>query len=140
MSVLMTKLRDSGYSRQQRWEILKSGTRKFTRMVEQEKGGVRRVNRPRWEGGRNRYVKKLLSKRNWYKRRRESKEGTKGEGRGETEVERKSNMGEETEPESIMFIPSTPNGELMKRLKEADATFRKGSSIRQIKLIERADI
>ena len=50
MSVFMTKLRASGYDRRQRWEILKSGSRKFKRMVDQERGGVRRVNRPRWKG------------------------------------------------------------------------------------------
>ena len=60
-------------------EILKSGSRKFKRMVEQEKGGVRRVNRPRWEGGKHRYVKKVLSKKNWYKKKRESKEYSRGE-------------------------------------------------------------
>ena len=51
MSRFMVKLRASGYNRGQRWEILKSGSRKFKKMVEDEKRGIRRVNRPRWEGG-----------------------------------------------------------------------------------------
>ena len=50
MTMFMVKLNASGYSRNQRWEILKSGTRKYNRMVEEEKRGGRRVNRPRWEG------------------------------------------------------------------------------------------
>ena len=44
MTKFMMKLRASGYSRAQRWEILKSGSRRFTRMVEDEKKGKRRVN------------------------------------------------------------------------------------------------
>ena len=47
---------------------------------------------------------------------------------------------DETDPETVMFLPSTPRGELMKRLKETDAQFRKGSGMQQIKFIERAGI
>ena len=71
MSKFMTKLKASGYTRSQRWEILKSGTRRYRRMVEDEKNGIRRVNRPRWEGGGKRWSKKILNKRNWFKNRGE---------------------------------------------------------------------
>ena len=67
MTRFMVKLRASGYNRNQRWEILKAGSRKYKRMVEDEDKGVRRVNRPRWEGGGMRYVRKLLQKKNWFK-------------------------------------------------------------------------
>ena len=50
MTKFMVKLKASGYDRNQRWEILKSRTRIYNRMVEEEKKGTRRVNRPRWEG------------------------------------------------------------------------------------------
>ena len=69
MTKFMMKLKASGYNRSQRWEILKSGTRKYKRMVEDERRGLRRVNRPRWEGGGKRLVKKLLNKKNWFKKR-----------------------------------------------------------------------
>ena len=52
LSQFMMKLKMSGYSKQQRWEILKSGTRKYNNLVRQEKEGKRRLNRPSWEGGR----------------------------------------------------------------------------------------
>ena len=74
MSKFMVKLKASGYSREQRWEILKSGSRKYKRMVAQEDGGVRKINRPRWEGGQKRYTKKLLGKKNWYRKKRVRKE------------------------------------------------------------------
>ena len=72
------------------------------------------------EGGRNRYVKKLLSKKNWYKKRGEASDrGGEGETRRPgIESENKSEERDETEPETVMFLPSTPRGELMKKLKE----------------------
>ena len=50
MTQFMVKLKASGYDRNQRWEILKSGTRRYNKMVENEKKGIRRIYRPRWEG------------------------------------------------------------------------------------------
>ena len=55
LSKFMGKLKASGYSRDHRWEILKSGRRRYQRMLETEIEGGRRLNRPRWEGGNGRY-------------------------------------------------------------------------------------
>ena len=102
---------------------MKSGTRKFKKMVEEERRGARRINRPRWEGGKNRYMKKLLTMKNWYKRRggkeRAQEINTRlGEYRTEREKERETRGGgEDIEPETVMFIPSTPRGELMKLMR-----------------------
>ena len=110
-------------------------------MVEEEKRGVRRVNRPRWEGGNKRYVAKLLKRKNWFKRGNKEKL-SEGNSRGEstnkwTGVEK--GVGEEDlEPETVVFIPSTPRGELLKMLKETDRDFRRGTTIPPIKFIERA--
>ena len=46
---------------------MKSGSRKFRRMVDQEREVVRRVNRPSWEGEPRRFVKKVMIKENWFK-------------------------------------------------------------------------
>ena len=144
MTRFMVKLKASGYSRGQRWEILKAGTRKFNKMLEDEKKGIRRVNRPRWEGGNRRYTTKLLKKKNWYKNKKslDEKEGGKGT-RGEKTIESwmekdRGGKGEELEPETVLFIPSTPRGELLKLLKETDQDFRRGTKIKPIKFIERA--
>ena len=119
MTKLMMKLRASGYTRSQRWEILKSGSRRYRRMVEEEDRGIRRVNRPRWEDGRVRFVKKVLLKKNWFKKKggnkRESRrdiEGNRG-GVKSKEERREIRDSEELEPETVMFIPSTPRGELL---------------------------
>ena len=155
MTKFMVKLKASGYDRNQRWEILKSGTRRYNRLVEEERKGIRRVNRPRWEGGGRRYVNKLLQKKNWYKRRK--KDGKTEEGKKSTEVGKRHLEGgggtqyggdhslkrgdcAEQEAETVMFIPSTPRGELMRAMKEADINFRKGTKIKPIKFVERAGV
>ena len=113
-------------------------------MVEEEKRGVRRVNRPRWEGGGGRYVKKLLSKKNWFQRKTEERStGDKGRGadlRSQLERDRGRESKDELEPETVMFVPSTPNGELAKLMKKADSDFRRGTKMRPIKFIERAGV
>ena len=94
MSIFMAKMKASGYTREQRWEVLKSGSRRFKRMIAEEEGGVRRINRPRWEGGKNRYVKKMLRKKNWYKKGKTKENESEiskdrnreGKGGGEREV------------------------------------------------------
>ena len=91
-------------------------------------------------GGRGRYVNKLLSKKNWYKKRGETEK--RGDSRtivGQR-VDNSTIERDESEPETVIFVPSTPRGELVKSMRESDAQFRKGSKIRQIKFIERAGV
>ena len=40
----------------------------------------------------------------------------------------------------MIFVPSTPRGELVKRMKETDSMFRQGTKMRQMKFIERAGV
>ena len=47
---------------------------------------------------------------------------------------------EELEPETVMFIPSTPRGELLRRMREVDINYRRGTKIKPIKFIERAGV
>ena len=107
-------------------------------------------------GEGERYVNKLLQKKNWYKNRKkevstvEDQNVIEGGGKRQIkEVENKQYGGdhskkrgewEEQEPETVMFVPSTPRGELVKAMKEADNNFRKGTKIKPIKFIERAGI
>ena len=48
VSRLMFKMKKSGYSKEQRLEVLLSGLRGYQGMVEDEENGVRPVNRPGW--------------------------------------------------------------------------------------------
>ena len=101
-------------------------------MVEDEDKGVRRVNRPRWEGGGMRYVRKLLQKKNWFKNRGGNRQEESRDQGSNWKVEGPSKQvdtgrGEEGEPETVIFVPSTPRGELMKAMREADIEFRRGT-------------
>ena len=105
-------------------------------MLRDEMEGRRSPNRPRWEGCTGRYWGKLMKKGNWYKK---SGRKDKGSGEGGTEprqggrssAERKERgsrqkageLGreigeEEDEAETVMFLPCTPRGELLKRVRE----------------------
>ena len=79
-------------------------------------------------------MKKLLTRKNWYKKRSEKKYA-KGENQDKTDRNRDKERPEkerrdETEAETVLFIPSTPGGELLKRLREADRKFREGTGMR----------
>ena len=57
---LIFKMKKSGYSKEQKLEMLLSGLCGYQRMVEDEENGVRPVNRPGWMGQRTRRLKKLV--------------------------------------------------------------------------------
>ena len=67
------------------------------------------MNRPRWEGGKGRFAKKILGKNNWFKKRR-IQEGSKGVQKesGRKDKECYESERDETEPETVLFLPSTP--------------------------------
>ena len=86
---------------------------------------------------------KLLKRKNWFKGKKGEKDSENG-GKNrvrigiEREIEKDNGGGEDMEPETVMFIPSTPRGELLRLLKDTDRDFRKGTIIKPIKFIERA--
>ena len=84
-------------------------------------------------------------KKNWLKKKKANKELERGVSKGNREREyerekREEHEGEGGEPETVLFIPSTPRGELMKAMREADRDFRRGTTIRPIKFVERAGV
>ena len=68
MTKFMVKLRASGYSRGQHWEILKSGTRKFNRMVEEEIKGEEGIKGEEDKGNKKQKVMDREEKRTKGKR------------------------------------------------------------------------
>ena len=94
-------------------------------------------------GGR-RVIKKIMAKRNWYKSKKRDMNDREGNKKGRSNVEDKSGdkvkYRDETEPETVLFIPSTPRGELLKRMRETDLQYRRGTDMRQIKFVERAGV
>ena len=91
------------------------------------------------------------SSSNWYKKGSKDKKndeidiagGQKGGERkkwgqsGKRLSGEKRNTDVEEEAETVMFLPCTPRGELLKKLREIDDRFRAGTKIRRIKFVER---
>ena len=128
---LMVKMKRSGYDERMRKRILIAGMKGYARMVKVEEEGGRKVNRPRWEGQQERRYKKMGAKTNWYKRRKnktglDKKGGRKGKGRQE-----------ESDVETVLFVPHTPGGKLAKMMEEEEERFRKGTKLKRIKIVEK---
>ena len=88
------RMRLSGYNQEFRYQVIKSGVEGYEKMFEIEKSGRRPVNRPRtWEEDK-RQRKKELEKRNWFRK-------------GGYQIP--------------LFVPHTPGGELVRRMKKKEA-------------------
>ena len=106
------RMKASGYAEKFREEVIISGIRGFEKMVEVEEAGGRPVNRARsWEQ-KTRSKKKKEKSITWHKS-------------GGFDVP--------------LFIPCTPNGELAKRVKEAEARTSRGRPVR-FKIVETGGI
>ena len=106
------RMRASGYGEKYRLEVIKSGVEGFEKMVMEEKNGGRPINQRRTWNEDQRQKKKELQKKNWYRS-------------GGFDVP--------------LFVPHTPNGELAKRMKEAEARNHQGRKIR-FKIIEKGGV
>ena len=51
--------------------------------------------------------------------------------------ERRKGKEEESDVETVMFVPHTPSGALAKLLQDADDQFRRGTTLKRIKMVER---
>ena len=69
---MMIKMKDSGYSQDQRLDVLHAGTLGFCRMMVRQRTMGRRINRPRKEGQEERRDRKILGDTQWF--RHKSKE------------------------------------------------------------------
>ena len=127
----------SGYSEREIKEIIESGLTGFVRKVERlRKAGIP-FHRPASMTLQGRIKKKLLEKTNWYK--------FKPKGKGGFQVRRTNRSGnnlslsEKEPPVSVMFCPPTPQGELAKRLREADKKLAEVTKD-EVKIVERAGV
>ena len=135
LSKMMVKMKRSGYDERMRRRVLVAGRVGYKRMVQNEEGGGRKVNRPRWDGEKERRLRKIGAKSNWYKKKKRACDkggrGKSGKGRGKEEI---------SDIEAVLFVPYTPRGELAKLLQEEDDKFRRGTCMKKIKVVERGGI
>ena len=106
------RMRASGYGERYRFEIIKSGVEGFDKMVKEENRGGRPINPRRTWNEDQRQQKKELQGKNWFRS-------------GGFDVP--------------LFVPHTPNGELAKRMREAEAKNHQGRKIR-FKIVEKGGV
>ena len=136
------KLRRSGYNDSTSNNIIDSGLRGYYTLVENEIKGGRKVNRPQREDRNMREMNKVTEKSDWHLRKDKQKSSTTpGVGvkpnntTGKTPRRKvgtplfktkTTNTTDHTKNvESIIFIPHTPNSELLRRLQQIEDQFCK---------------
>ena len=125
----------SGYSEREIKEIIESGLTGFVRKVEKfRKAGIP-FHRPAAMTLQGRIKKKLLEKTNWYKQRPKGRGGFNP--RKKKQIGNIISLNEKESPVSVMFCPQTPDGELAKRLREADKKLAEVTHD-EVKIVERA--
>ena len=109
----MLKLKNSGYSVKYRTEILDSALKAFEQMLKEDKEGTKPLFRNKEWNKEERSKAKNNQKLNWYK------------GCGKNEIEYKT----------VLFVPVTKGGKLVKELKQREEEVNKFSKER-IKIVE----
>ena len=135
------KLERSGYSKVQRRRIIEAGLKGYQAKVEKsEKTGIE-LHRAAKSTIAARYKKKLLDKTNWF--RKERKGGDRNDGKKvltgvcKPPGPRGQVMTKEKPPVTVIFVSRTPGGELVNRLRQAEAELS-GLLGDRIKFVERA--
>ena len=111
----MIKMKNSGYSKNYRIQILNSALNAFEKMVEEDKNGTKPLYRNREWNKENRVRDKEHKRNNWYK--------------NDTKTEEKIYK-------SILFVPPTPGSGLLKELKSREEELNKNNRER-IKIVEK---
>ena len=87
----MVKLKNSGYDKKYRIEVLDSAMKAFEIMIEKERKGTKPLFRDRKWKSDERQLEKLDKKRNWFRT-------------------------EDSKYKSVLFVPPTPGSRLAKEL------------------------
>ena len=149
IETFITKMRVSGYRQDQIKRIVEAGLKGYQNKLEKARKSGQEIHRSSKSTEKQRFVKKLLDKNNWFRKKRsrlESDEdeagiknydGPKQKAKFVRKVEGKKN--ENSNPITVLFVPKTPGGELARRLKEAEAEIEKITGDR-VKVVEKAGV
>ena len=94
-------MKDSGYSEKFRWEVIDAGVKAHREQERMDKAGIKKMFRKRVEEREKRNKAKEEKKKNWSK--------NKGKRGGDKKIS------------TVMMVPYTVGGELVKRMKKATA-------------------
>ena len=114
LNQFMVKLKNSGYKKNYRIQILQSATKAFDKMVHDDKLGIKPLYRNRTWNLEERTNSKKNKKTNWYKSGEKSK----------------------IQYKSILFVPPTPGSMLLKELRQREEELN-GKSRERIKIVEK---
>ena len=139
----ITKLRLSGYRKDQVENIISAGLKGYEKKLEKCQKSGKDLHRSARTTEGLRYRKKLMEKSNWFKQRKgeQEKNGERngavkskpGDMKGYVKKEKRK----ENSPISVLFVPKTPGGELARRLRQAE-TELEALTGDKVKIVEKA--
>ena len=115
LNEFMIKLKNSGYNKKYRIEVLDSAMKAFDKMKEDDKNNIKPLYRSRSWNNAERKKSKEMKKQNWWK------------------------SDPKTDFKSVFFVPPTPGGILAKELRKREVELNKNSKER-IKIVESGGI
>ena len=116
LNQFMLKLKNSGYGRQFRKEVLDSALQAFDKMLAEDKNGTKPMYRSKKWNFEERQKAKLNKKRDWW-----------------------NNEKSKTQYKSVLFVTPTPGGVLATELRKREADLNKHSNER-IKIVEKGGL
>ena len=104
----------------------------YGRLIKAETEGGRKINRPASYGQKKRIVKRLTGKSTWFK----AKPNPDSQLQAPSNSRKKSRKVMRGVPETVMFVPHTPNGDLKKALQKIDAKVNGQCKFSAVKMVE----
>ena len=129
-----TDLRRGGFSPKWIRNALDAASKGYSRLVTAEVKEGLPINRPEKTGRISRRVKKLVGKATWFKKSSPVEKPTRSDirsGRGA-----KNQVKSPAAPESVLFVPFTPGGELKKILQKVDSEVTGSRKFGKVKVVE----
>ena len=134
------QLKNSGWNQNESREIIVSGYKGWKNRLERRKEESGQVYRSAASSLSSRSRKKLTGKVDWYKesRKRKRDEEDYSKSGKKIKIKKEENL-DEVRIASVMFVPFTVGGELLRRLKEAENEMAKQTGIK-IKMVEKVGV
>ena len=131
----MDELKEGGYSKKWREQVLEASVTGFERILKGEKEGTGSLHRSDKSTRKIRRWKNLCGKSQWFQpagtKSADQQTGKRGKKR------KREGEGSQTEIESILYVPYTPDSELRKRLQKVEDSLLQGRLTGRIRIVER---
>ena len=130
-------LRRGGYNNKWIRTCLDAASTGYGRKVKEEvEGRQPTINRPAHIGARGRRLKALIGRATWFQKSRKEDPRTTTNTSSRTTANRRQ-MTQPGKPESVLFVPHTPGGELRKLIQAEEDKVMGGARFGRVKVVER---